>query len=126
MAKYSVYKHTFPNGKIYVGITSKNPPDRWKNGWGYMGQKYLFSKIVKYGWTNIKHEILYEGLNKIRAEEIERKLIIDLKLTDRDYGYNTILPYRHKINLNLNSIPVYSYIQSKDTNGHVTIKKFIG
>ena len=74
----------------------------------------------------IKHEILYEGLNKIRAEEIERKLIIDLKLTDRDYGYNTILPYRHKINLNLNSIPVYSYIQSKDTNGHVTIKKFIG
>ena len=28
MSEYSVYKHTFPNGKVYIGITKQNPLKR--------------------------------------------------------------------------------------------------
>lgn len=28
---YCVYKHTSPNGKVYIGITKKKPNDRWEN-----------------------------------------------------------------------------------------------
>lgn len=31
MMNYSVYKHTAPNGKIYIGITSMKPENRWNN-----------------------------------------------------------------------------------------------
>ena len=31
---YNVYKHTFPDGKIYIGV-STNPLKRWSNGHGY-------------------------------------------------------------------------------------------
>lgn len=30
-----VYKHTFPNGKVYIGITGQEPYKRWKYGNGY-------------------------------------------------------------------------------------------
>lgn len=30
--KFCVYKHVFPNGKLYFGITSKAPNKRWQNG----------------------------------------------------------------------------------------------
>lgn len=32
---YSVYKYTAPNGKVYIGITGKDPEKRWLNGRGY-------------------------------------------------------------------------------------------
>lgn len=33
---YIVYKHTTPCGKVYIGITSKTPSQRWQNGKGYI------------------------------------------------------------------------------------------
>lgn len=39
---YTVYRHTSPSGKVYIGITSMNPEKRWgKNGYGYRRQKYF-------------------------------------------------------------------------------------
>ena len=33
---YCVYKHTSPSGKVYIGMTCKDPPEkRWSNGNGY-------------------------------------------------------------------------------------------
>lgn len=29
---YSVYIHIFPNSKVYIGITKRQPKDRWQNG----------------------------------------------------------------------------------------------
>lgn len=29
---YTVYKHTSPIGKVYIGITKMNPIRRWSNG----------------------------------------------------------------------------------------------
>lgn len=90
MENYKVYKHIFPNGKIYIGLTCNNLNERWKNGFGYITQTRIFSAIVKYGWDNIKHEILYENLSKEQAFKTEEDLIISLKSYLKEYGYNII------------------------------------
>lgn len=83
-----VYKHTSPSNKVYIGITSKAPSDRWASGFGYEHQAYFFRAIVKYGWINFKHEILFEGLSKEEAEAKEVELIAEYKASDLNYGYN--------------------------------------
>lgn len=86
---YTVYKHTTPNNKIYIGITSQRPQNRWRSiGQGYI-RNILFSRAIKkYGWGNIKHEILYAGLTKEEAEEKEIELIASYKSNEREFGYN--------------------------------------
>lgn len=86
--KYCVYKHTSPSGKVYIGITRKNPHERWRNGRGYIGQSYFWNAIQKYGWENFIHEILHKDLTKEEAEEIEIDLIAYYKSDQRSYGYN--------------------------------------
>ena len=85
---YIVYKHTTPNGKVYIGITNQTPQRRWNNGSGYYRQKLFNNAIEKYGWENIKHEILFEGLTKDAAEQKEIELIALYKSNQREYGYN--------------------------------------
>lgn len=85
---YCVYKHTFPNNKIYIGITSMNPLKRWANGCGYKKQILMFRAILKYGWDNVKHEILYSGLTKEEACQKEIELIARYKSNDPNFGYN--------------------------------------
>lgn len=88
MKNYYVYMHTCPNNKKYIGITQQEPKKRWKSGYGYKKNKHFFSAIVKYGWNNIKHDILFQNLNKEQAEKIEIKLISYYKTNDRLFGYN--------------------------------------
>lgn len=88
---FSVYKHTCPNGKVYIGITKQNPIKRWAYGHGYSRNKYFFKAIKKYGWDNIKHEILFENLDELEAKKIERKLIKKHKSFDSSFGYNVSL-----------------------------------
>lgn len=85
---YCVYRHTFPNGKVYIGITCQNPKSRWKNGLGYYKQNLIYNAINKYGWKNIKHEIIDSGLNKEEAEQKEMELIIRHQSNKRKFGYN--------------------------------------
>lgn len=35
MKSYTVYKHTSPSGKVYIGITCRKPEYRWNHGKGY-------------------------------------------------------------------------------------------
>lgn len=35
MGLFCVYKHTAPNGKVYIGITSQKPIYRWNSGEAY-------------------------------------------------------------------------------------------
>lgn len=85
---YTVYKHTAPNGKVYIGITSQKPEKRWQNGEGYKDQPYWYHAIRKYTWKNIKHEIVKDGLEKEEACGLEKKLIAKYHATNRDKGYN--------------------------------------
>jgi len=42
-----VYIHTNKtNGKVYIGITGRNPLERWNNGKGYKLNPY-FGKLLK-------------------------------------------------------------------------------
>lgn len=91
MKKYCVYKHTCPNGKVYVGITSQNPLRRWNNGKGYHTQTLFYKAILKYGRNNIKHEILFSGLTETQAKNKEIELIALHKSTERKFGYNITL-----------------------------------
>ena len=85
---YKVYKHTFPNSKVYIGITCQEPNDRWLNGKGYRHNAYMVNAIQKYGWDNIKHEVLFDNLTKEQAEEKEIELIALFNSNRREYGYN--------------------------------------
>lgn len=91
---YTVYKHTFPNGKVYIGITMQDPKKRWGGGSGYRGQAKIYNAILYYGWKNVKHDILYTGLSKEEAEAIEIRLIAQYNSTKNGYnienGGNTI------------------------------------
>lgn len=85
---YTVYKHTTPSNKVYIGITSRNPVKRWESGKGYKTNEYFYRAILKYGWDNIKHEILFTGLSKEQAELKEIELIKLYNSIDSKYGYN--------------------------------------
>ena len=58
--KWCLYRHTSPSGKVYVGITSKPILRRWNNGNGYRTCKNFWRAILKYGWDNIIHEVLFD------------------------------------------------------------------
>lgn len=90
MAKdnYIVYKHTCPNGKVYIGITSRKPRERWHNGQGYKSHRFFWNAIQKYGWDSIQHDVLFEGLTKEEACKKEMELIALFKSNQAEYGYN--------------------------------------
>ena len=85
---YTVYMHTTPNGKVYIGITKQNPIKRWLHGKGYQKQEYFYNAILKYGWDNIEHRILFTELSKEEAERKEIELIKQYKSNQRELGYN--------------------------------------
>lgn len=91
MDTYIIYRHKTPNGKVYIGQTKKAPHDRWKaNGSGYTCHRHGFfwKAICKYGWENIRHEILAEGLSKEDADRLEKFFIALYQSDQREYGYN--------------------------------------
>lgn len=85
---FTVYKHTSPSNKVYIGITCRKPIIRWNNGNGYRNNMYFWNAIQKYGWDNFQHEIIAENLSKENACEMEEKLISEYNSNDRNYGYN--------------------------------------
>ena len=85
---WTVYKHTSPSNKVYIGITGREVHKRWNCGYGYYAQPYFYNAIVKYGWNNISHEILETGLTKQEAGEKEKYYIKQYKSDIPEYGYN--------------------------------------
>lgn len=84
-----MYKHIAPNGKVYIGITSRDPKDRWgKDGNRYDNGGAFRHAVKKYGWSNIRHVIIRSGLSEEDAKMAERKLIKRYKARDKRYGYN--------------------------------------
>lgn len=88
MNNYKLYVHITPNGKRYYGITKQKPRQRWGRGSGYKGQVF-YNAVQKYGWDNIQHEILFDGLTEHEAKELEQYMIQWYDTTNKKYGYNT-------------------------------------
>ena len=105
LAIWCVYKHTSPNGWVYIGITSSWDENiRWKNGYGYKHNPHFFNAIQKYGWDNFRHEIIEEDLTCKEAQDLEISLIskykrlgVSYNITDGGEGHNGIpLTDEHK------------------------------
>lgn len=87
---WTVYVHINKiNGKMYVGITSKELKHRFRsNGLGYKSCSHFWHAIQKYGWNNFDHEIIASHLTEDEACNMEKLLIKKLNLTDQSVGYN--------------------------------------
>ena len=88
MNSYCVYKHTCSNGKAYIGITCTGTKKRWRGGRGYAKDSHFGYAIKKYGWDNIKHEVLHDGLDEQTAKKLEVELIAYYQTQDAEHGYN--------------------------------------
>ena len=104
--KWNLYRHITPSGKVYIGITSQKPEYRWNNGNGYLhsGKTKFKSSILKYGWDNIKHEVLFTNLDEDTAKKLEVELIrhyknlgISLNHTDGGEGVKGMTPWNKGI-----------------------------
>lgn len=88
---FCVYIHTFPNGKVYVGVTKQSLTQRWRDGRGYKDQIRMKRAIQKHGWDNIAHDVLLCGASISEAAEAERKYIKLFNSANKDFGYNVSL-----------------------------------
>lgn len=88
---FCVYRHTSPNGKVYIGITGQPLARRWRNGAGYKAQLLFSRAIQKYGWENFDHEVLLSDLTEEQAKLAERLFIGYYDTTNRTKGYNTTI-----------------------------------
>lgn len=86
--KWILYRHTSPSGKIYIGITSKKDARlRWgRDGYNYKSSTLFYKAILKYGWDNIKHEVLFTDLSEERAKILEVSLIAHYKGLKKSYN----------------------------------------
>lgn len=103
---WCLYRHITPSGKVYIGITSQKPEYRWNHGKGYLklNKTKFKSSIIKYGWDNIKHEVLFSGLKENTAKRLEIELIrhyknlgISLNHTDGGEGARGVVPWNKGI-----------------------------
>ena len=88
---YYVYKHTVPNGKVYIGFTGEEPKYRWNGGLGYQQNKTFFKDILKYGWDNISHEIINVYDTEEAARDEEAIQIYQHKSMLPHFGYNILV-----------------------------------
>lgn len=47
--RYCVYKHLFPDGRVYIGLTSSSPWHKWTTGSKYQGQQTMRNAIESIG-----------------------------------------------------------------------------
>lgn len=96
--EYFVYKHVFPDNKVYIGITSMKPERRWNKGKGYRRkikgkwcQPHMAKAVAQYEWDEIEHEVIATGLSKEEARAMESELIARYKSNEPEHGYNIAL-----------------------------------
>ena len=88
MKNYTVYMHTSPKGKRYIGITCRKPEYRWNHGRGYQKNQHFFNAILKYGWDNFEHTIIASDISKEEACSLEQTLIEKHQTHNPKFGYN--------------------------------------
>lgn len=113
--KYYIYAHINKiNGKVYIGQTI-SPKNRWKGkGITYKGCRYFYHAILKYGWDNFHHVILYDNLTKKEVNKLEIILINYYTQLNQSYniapgGFGIIgertLEHKRKISKALKGVP---------------------
>lgn len=85
---WCVYRHISPSNKVYIGITHyEDPTLRWgPSGCYYRKGTFFYNAIRKYGWNNMKHEILFHHCTEELAKKLEIAFIKYYK--DLNLSYN--------------------------------------
>lgn len=73
--KWTVYKITSPEGRVYVGCTGKTLGERFKKGRGYKFIPDMYNDILNYGWSNFTKEVIYECFDEDEARQKEHEEI---------------------------------------------------
>lgn len=66
---YYVYMHRTPEKDCYFGKSKQQPVDRWQPS--KYKDKSLYPYIEQFGWENIEHVVLFDGLTVRQAEVLE-------------------------------------------------------
>ena len=85
---YTIYVHTTPDGKKYVGSTSLEPKIRFGGGCNYKCSTRFNDAINFFGWNNIKHEILETVEDKETALKREEYYTLLWRTNEPEFGYN--------------------------------------
>lgn len=87
--KYVVYKITFPNGKIYVGMDIGEPGHslRYFGSWNRDLVAHDFTKEELSDFS-LRKQILFESDDKSKVRKMESQFIRDLRSNDPVIGYN--------------------------------------
>lgn len=86
---WKIYKHIFPNGKVYIGQTKNSLSQRFQKGYGYITQPLIAKAIEKYGWDNVITEILEDNIpSQEEANQLEIKYIAEYDSRNPEKGYN--------------------------------------
>lgn len=108
---FILYVLTFPNGKLYFGITScgfKKRMREHKHKENSEDNTKLGRAIKKYGWVNVHKKILHEYLSAIDAYELEKSYIKDYRTMKDEFGYNLCIGGRTNVGYKHPNIPVYT------------------
>lgn len=89
---WKIYKHTFPNGKVYIGQTKQELQNRFKQGYGYEACPLVWKAILKYDWDSVVTDVIEDNITTL--EEANEKECYYIKLynsTNPNYGYNSAI-----------------------------------
>ena len=93
---FQVYKHTDPEGKVYIGYCCGDVKKRWKSGSGYHTNKRFHEAIRRYGAGNFTHEVIAKDLPLQEALKLEREMILQYDSTNPEKGYNRKISLEEK------------------------------
>ena len=88
---FTVYAHrNLKNGKSYVGMTSRKPNERWRNGKGYKNNLRMWKDIQNSDWNkDWEHNIIGKFEDKQEALNIEEMFIWLFDSTNEGYNIST-------------------------------------
>ena len=105
--KYCIYMHKNKiNDKVYIGMTSRKPEQRWLNGNGYKRQPKFFNAILKYGWDNFEHIILEDNIPTEKIA-LEKETFYIKKYNSVLNGYNVTEAGQKSSPYCFKGIPIY-------------------
>jgi len=85
------------NGKIYVGQTTKNPSEIWKEhlyGARTKAKMVIHKSIKKYGEQNFLFKVVCQAFTKEQLDALESNYILLLRSYVKELGYNLLLSSR--------------------------------
>lgn len=72
--KHYVYRFTFPDGSVYIGSTH-DIEVRWQYGGTLYQNQPVGEAIKRFGWDNVKREVLFYSENGAEVEAEEKRQI---------------------------------------------------